>query len=528
MGARSLCALVLMVTAGLALLSLPSSLMALQFSESSLRRMFNVIDLDDNDSITLAELITHMRHMDEEHHKNIESSKGINTIKLAMDRIDMDHSGTIEWNEMLSRYSRLLHAKSLMQTGGRDLRDDILFINPQQEHIALTDDPSEMVVMWVTSVDSNGSTVEYGFSPTTLDASTDGIVYTYEAGVWGWDGHIHKVMLKGLARGQKYFYRVGDKTLNVWSEVHYFNTQPVLKGEVKIAVYGDMGTIMPMGFEVADQLIHDDEKYHFDLITHVGDLAYAGVSQSWEFEYFWDLFVEQIAPLADHIPYMVSVGNHEKYYNFTSYKARFEMPGQDSGGIGNFYWSMDYGNIHFVSMCTEDYAYTYAPGSRQYLWLQQDLARANKNRAKTPWIFFMGHRPMYSSDLSTDSGPLQQYIEPLLHQYQVDMAFWGHMHCYERTYPVYNNVPTIRSGNVYVNPNATTHLTIGTGGALIDEKFQNPAPAWSAKRVGNLDDSYDAYGYGYLRVINSSHVHFQWLRWIDNSVWDELWLIKQH
>jgi hypothetical protein len=89
------------------------------------------------------------------------------------------------------------------------------------------------------------------------------------------------------------------------------------------------------------------------------------------------------------------------------------------------------------------------------------LAKANANRANTPWIFILGHRmfffsfkaklffallaytfalssplgPMYSSDLSTDSGPLQQYIEPLLKQYKVDLAMWGHMHCYERTYP---------------------------------------------------------------------------------------------
>ena len=46
------------------------------------------------------------------------------------------------------------------------------------------------------------------------------------------------------------------------------------------------------------------------------------------------------------------------------------MPGEQSGGLGNFYHSWDYGPIHFVSMCTEDYIETYQPGSRQYKWLE--------------------------------------------------------------------------------------------------------------------------------------------------------------
>ncbi len=77
-------------------------------------------------------------------------------------------------------------------------------------------------------------------------------------------------------------------------------------------------------------------------------------------QYIWDLWGEQVSPLANHIPYMTAVGteayplklrfkvltraltflyagNHEKYYNFTSYDHRFHMPGEESGGLGNFY-----------------------------------------------------------------------------------------------------------------------------------------------------------------------------------------------
>jgi hypothetical protein len=88
-----------------------------------------------------------------------------------------------------------------------------------------------------------------------------------------------------------------------------------------------------------------------------------------------------------HIPYMVNPGNHEAacaefdgpnneltayldndqingtaanssltYYtcppsqrNFTTYQFRFRMPGEEAKGVGNFWYSFDYGLVHFVS-----------------------------------------------------------------------------------------------------------------------------------------------------------------------------------
>jgi hypothetical protein len=41
---------------------------------------------------------------------------------------------------------------------------------------------------------------------------------------------------------------------------------------------------MPMGFEVTKQMIKDDADINFQLIVHAGDIAYGGVSHSWEFE----------------------------------------------------------------------------------------------------------------------------------------------------------------------------------------------------------------------------------------------------
>lgn len=70
----------------------------------------------------------------------------------------------------------------------------------------------------------------------------------------------------------------------------------------------------------------------------------------------------------------------------------------------------------------------------------------------------------------------------------------------------------------YINPEAPFHLVIGNAGAWIHEKW-SPQPDWSAHR--ELE-----YGFGRLNVINATHIHFQHIRHHDNTVSDELWVIK--
>ena len=58
--------------------------------------------------------------------------------------------------------------------------------------------------------------------------------------------------------------------------------------------------------------------------------------------------------LAAYVPYMVTVGNHENHYNFSNYKARFDMP--VAGGDGqNMFYSYDIGPAHLISFSSEFY-----------------------------------------------------------------------------------------------------------------------------------------------------------------------------
>lgn len=73
-------------------------------------------------------------------------------------------------------------------------------------------------------------------------------------------------------------------------------------------------------------------------------------------------------------------------------------------------------------------------------------------------------------------------IEPLLWQYQVNLATWGHNHVLQRQSAVLNNtviqkaVPVTdatTTGTVYMqdNPQATVHVVVGTAGAPFTSKL---------------------------------------------------------
>ena len=48
---------------------------------------------------------------------------------------------------------------------------------------------------------------------------------------------------------------------------------------------------------------------------------------------------------------------NKTHRNFTAYQHRFRMPGTETGGVGNMWYSFDYGLAHFIALDGEtDYA----------------------------------------------------------------------------------------------------------------------------------------------------------------------------
>lgn len=259
------------------------------------------------------------------------------------------------------------------------------------------------------------------------------------------------------------------------------------------------------------------------MFLQAGDIAYSGTGESWSFEFIWDIFGRQTESWASIIPYMLGVGNHEKYFNFTAFNTRYQMPSDTSGGYANFWMSFDHSFAHWTFMSTE---HDYAPGSPQYNWLVQDFEKAVKNRKNVPWIFLVGHRPMFSSDLDgwgahRPGAYFQSIIEPLLVKYGVDVYWSGHQHCYERTWPMINGTSVTYSNNrVYRNPGRPSYIVQGTAGAFIGEEWVEPRPSWIVLRE-------QMYGYGRLSLFNATHMHYEYLTTNSWELRDDFWIIKQ-
>jgi len=246
--------------------------------------------------------------------------------------------------------------------------------------------------------------------------------------------------------------------------------------------------------------------------------------------------MRQIESLAAYAPYMVCAGNHEEKYNFSNYRARFNMP----GNTDSLMYSFNMGPVHFIGISTEVYYfmnYGLKMLVNQYEWLENDLIEATKpqNRKLRPWIVTFGHRPMYCSNHNDNDCTHRQTLtriglpfahffglEKLFYKYGVDVEIWAHEHSYERLWPIFDfQVYNGSHESPYTNPGAPVHLVTGSAGCKEGrEPFNRNIPEWSAFRSQD-------YGYTRMKAFNTTHLHFEQISDDkDGAVIDSFWIIK--
>jgi hypothetical protein len=375
---------------------------------------------------------------------------------------------------------------------------------PQQIMLALTGDSSKLAVSWVTVDKTATSMVKYGLSNTSLTMTSEGTSFHYYLPFYI-SPLIHFADMTHLQPDTRYFYQVGDDK-GGWSAIYSFvmepSKPPTPDRPLAIAVLADHGTTTNSQ-QVVDAMLKADQSLHFGFSILSGDVSYANGFQS-----VWDDYGNMVQPFSSHVPFMVAPGNHEAIELFISYDYRYNMP---HNGYGNLYYSFNYQNVHVLVLNSESLNEFH--WSAMYQFAKSDLESVN--RKITPWVFVAFHHPFFCSNVAHNDSNWFMRIEyeDLFHDNKVDMILQGHVHAYERTYPMYN---------FQVDPTSTVYVTNGHGGNKegLYPNWQIPSPSWSA-----YHDS-SCYGFSTMEIFNSTHLHWKMIRASDSAVRDEFWLIR--
>ncbi|RYG52351.1 hypothetical protein EON67_01415 [archaeon] len=215
---------------------------------------------------------------------------------------------------------------------------------------------------------------------------------------------------------------------------------------------------------------------------------------------------------------MVAVGNHELWFDFAAYRARFSMPNMSV--TQNLYYSLNIGPVHLAIYDTETAIDTADVNATQLAWLQADLAAANANRAVTPWVVAAGHRPLYCSntakmDCEVFASILRFQCESTFVSSHVDLVLGAHMHGYERAWPTIDGVPV--SSN-YTSPAAPVYVVNGAAGNREGNKLPKGA-VWSAFQS-------NAVGYGYLQFAGAHSMTYSFIESATGNVLDTFTITK--
>lgn len=338
---------------------------------------------------------------------------------------------------------------------------------------------------------------------------------------------LYRASLKGLVRGGEFSYRVRKGGEVVFSAGGHAPT-PVDK-PYRFVVFGDCGVNSREQKSVAYQAYQ--ARPDFVMIT--GDIVYDRGRISEYREKFWPIYnteeasPTQGAPLLRSTLFFAAPGNHDigsrdlgTYPDGLAYflywaqplngppgaegsahvpvltgpqsdrKAFQEAAGPAYPRMGNF--SFDYGNAHWLVVDANPYVDWTDWDLRA--WVERELSAA---RSAT-WRFVALHQPGFQSARKHSDEQNMRVLADLFEAAKVDIVFCGHVHNYQRTFPLHFfsekradgkpmrqkelvagrwSLDKTFDGRSNTRPDGVIYLVTGGGGATLYNPEQQDDPA---------------------------------------------------
>ncbi len=312
----------------------------------------------------------------------------------------------------------------------------------QPDHIMLSisdDAKTTMTVTWRTCVNANEGFVLYREDGTQDYFKTSAISEVFESDI---DiSNIYWAKINNLKPGTKYYYTCGDEENR--SEEYYFETEPENLTKFKFIAISDFQKGVPFDkpdYSKLQSWLNEVLQKHPDtrFILTGGDNTDCG-----QHEVQWNGMFSGLTGIIEHIPYMMTLGNHDnrgfkvkysaeecigRYYSepaeFFGKQFKYSYPYNGPEGWKTENYSFNYGNCHFV---------VYGVNGPEDV---NEWSLKDHNSHDKVWTFGTYHFPIYYSgpELSNDDAypMMRECME------KCDILFSGHEHNFSRSYPIKN------------------------------------------------------------------------------------------
>ncbi len=323
------------------------------------------------------------------------------------------------------------------------------------------------ITVMVESNTSDSVHVYYGNTESMkLRAATS---YFKKAGNKIQNTYVHRIILKGLQPGTRYYYRAIQN--NDTSDMASFVTAVGSGKPFRFAAFGDNRSQPKIFSEIVRAVA--DKNPMFSIYT--GDLCHDESYNSWKNEFFTPDHLNLIA----NVPFFNAVGNHESWaQNTIAFEENSADPSEERA-----YYSFDYGDAHFLILSNE---HKIIRNSRQYNFAEKDLKNSNK-----PWKIVAFHKPAYCGGGHGEDINMIRVSKEIFEPNHVNLVLNGHSHFYQKNLvngiyhlvlagagaPLYNpvNKPyTVKSVKAHhfaifdVSPQKLKMTVYGLNGKIID------------------------------------------------------------
>ncbi len=303
-------------------------------------------------------------------------------------------------------------------------------------------------VLWETGVPAKGEvrvgTAEFNASKPILDRTFS------EPSATGF----HHVKVTGLKPDGHYFWQavsISTAKDTLWGPVTPVYIPDYSRMPVSFTVVGDTQGNPTVWGRIAALMARERPSF----VIHVGDMVQYGPHKAdWTDEFF-----KPASELFRFYPLYPALGNHEMNHDWFYQYVCLPDP--------EWFYTVKKGNVLFVFANTNK---DILPGSEQYKKLEKILASSEET-----WKIMVHHHPVYTSSENsygnswfqsqTHGDPNEMHLKKLYETYGVDLVLNGHIHLYERTWPV--------AGDKVDLVNGVTYVTLGGGGGGLDKDAAN-------------------------------------------------------